>query len=175
MKKVAILFLLFLFLPVFGHAQVFKCKTGSGRVTYSETPCAEGTLPYKAGLVSIGGSAHSASLTRGDDGVFKAAGSVNDQPVDFIVDTGASVTTLSGDIANRLGLRDCVAAGFANTANGQTVICRVTLAKLSVAGFNFANIQVAVSPNMKGVGLLGNDLLKQFNVSLQGDLLTLSK
>jgi len=165
----------FLFLPVFCHAGVFKCKTESGQVTYSEEPCAVGALPYQADQVSIGGSSQYASFVRGNDGVFKAAGSVNSQPVEFVIDTGASVTTLSGDIASRLGLTNCVDMGVAHTANGQTTICRVTLSRLTVAGFNFANIQVAVSPNMRGAGLLGNDLLKQFNVNLQGNLLTLSR
>lgn len=172
MNKIAALLLL---LPFSCYAQVFKCKTESGQVIYSETPCAVGALPYKAGQVSIGGGPQSTSLTRGDDGVFKATGLANDQPVDFVIDTGASVTTLGGDIASRLGLRDCVAAGFAHTANGKTAVCRATLAKLSVAGFNFSNVSVVVSPNMSGIGLLGNDLLKQFSVKLQGDMLTLSR
>lgn len=172
MNKIAVLLL---FLPFSCYAQVFKCKTESGQVTYSETPCAAGALPYKAGQVSVGGAPHSASLTRGDDGVFKAAGFANNQPVEFVIDTGASVTTLGGDIAGRLGLRDCVAAGYAHTANGKTAVCRATLAKLSVAGFNFSNVSVVVSPNMTGSGLLGNDLLKEFSVKLQGDMLTLSR
>jgi aspartyl protease family protein len=172
MKKAVIPFL---FLPVFCHAGVFKCKTESGRITYSEEPCAVGAMRYEARQASIGESSQYASFVRGSDGVFKAAGTVNNQPVEFVIDTGASVTTLGGDIASRLGLRDCVNMGIAHTANGQTPICRVTLAKLTIAGFTFSNVPVAVSPNMRGVGLLGNDLLKQFNVNLQGNMLTLTR
>lgn len=165
-------FLLLLFFPVFAFADVYKC-VNDGSVSYSEKPCAPGAGRSFVSVKSA--SVKSASIARGAGGVFRAAGSVNGQPVNFIIDTGSSFTTLSGDLAYRLGVRDCVVAGTTNTANGVTSFCRVTVPMLTVAGFNFANVSVAVNPTMKGEALFGNDLLNQFTINQQGNLLTLSR
>lgn len=172
MRKAVFLLLLF---PVLSQAEVFKCMNDSGHVTYSERPCVTGAVSYDAARASIGGSTRSVSIPRGTDGIFRASGSVNSQPVNFVIDTGANMTTLSGDIAYRIGVRNCVPAGVSNTANGQTFFCRVTLSKLTLAGFNFTNVSVAINPTMKGDALFGNDLLNQFTIQQQGNLLSLSR
>lgn len=155
--------------------EVYKCKE-NGHITYSSTPCASGRVPYDAGRASFGeSSVGSASISRDAGGVYRAKGSVNGQSEDFIIDTGASMTTLSGGLAYRLGVQNCTAAGIVNTANGKSSFCLVKVAKLTVAGFSFSNISVAVNPGLTGLSLFGNDLLSQFAVSHRNGVMTLSR
>lgn len=155
--------------------EVFKCKE-NGHITYSSTPCSSGRVSYDARRASISeSSVGSASITRDSGGIYRAKGSVNGQSESFIIDTGASFTTLSGDFASRLGVQNCRAVGFFNTANGRVAFCRVNVARLTVAGFSFANVSVAVNPGLIGESLFGNDLLGQFAVSHRNGVMTLSR
>lgn len=168
--------LLLLFFPALAFAEVHKCMTDTGKVTYSETPCVTGRVPYDAGRASISeSSVGSASISRDAGGVYRTKGSVNGQFESFLIDTGASFTTLSGDFASRLGVQNCRAEGFFNTANGRVAFCRVKVAKLTVAGFSFTNVSVAVNPGLIGESLFGNDLLSQFAVSHRNGVMTLSR
>lgn len=172
---IKVVFLLLMFSPVLALAEVHKCMSDTGAITYSETNCLAGALPY-SGKASAGkNSTRSATLTRGADSAFHADGFVNGQSVNFIVDTGSTLTTLGGDVAYRLGIHNCVPVGVTTTANGEALFCRVVISSLSIAGFNFVNVSVAINPGMKGVALFGNDLLKQFTINQHGDQLTISK
>lgn len=168
--------LLFLLIaPVPAFAGVYKC-VNDGKVVYSESPCVSGAVAYDAERVSVAdGSARTATATRGADGTFSLMGAVNGQPVEFMLDTGASFTTISGALAYRLGVRSCVPAGVFKTGNGNSAYCRITLSRLSVAGFNFANVSVAVSPAMSTDALFGNDLLSHFLVIQKNGVMTLSR
>lgn len=147
-----------------------------GHITYSEEPCITKAVPYDAARASVTNSAStSASITRGAGGVFRAAGAVNNTPVNFIVDTGATNTTLSFDAAQKIGIRDCTPAGIAKTGNGSAIFCRVAVSRLTFAGFDFVNVSISVQPAMQGESLLGNDLLKQFTIRQEGNLMTLSR
>lgn len=168
-------FFLLLFFPVFALAGVNKC-VNDGKVVYSELPCVSGAVVYNADRVSVAdGSVRTATASRGADGTFSLMGVVNGQPVNFMLDTGASFTTISGDLAYRLGVRSCVPAGVFKTGNGNSAYCRITLSRLSVAGFNFVNVSVAVSPAMSTDALFGNDLLSHFLVIQKNGVMTLSR
>lgn len=172
MRKAMFLFLLY---PVLCQAEVFKCMN-DGHVTYSEKPCVSGAVHYNTARASIGGELNTVFIPREKNGSFKAMGSVNGQSVEFIIDTGASLTTLGGDIAQRVGfIKSCEPVGVVETANGKTFYCLITVSKLNIVGFNFLNVTIAVNPSMQGVALLGSDLLKQFTINQQGNLLMLSR
>lgn len=164
-----VLLLLVLFVPALSVADVFKC-VNDGRVAYSERPCASGAVPYEA----LGFSSRSLTLVRGGADTFNIAGTVNGMPVNFIVDTGATITAISGDYAYRLGLRSCVPSGFANTANGRVNVCSVFL-DVTVAGHVFNRVEVSVMHNSRGVALLGNDLLRHFVLEQRGDTLLMTR
>ena len=169
-----ILFFLLCF-PLIALAGVHKC-VNDGKVVYSESPCVSGAVVYDAERFSVAdGSVRSVLISRGVGGLFWAVGSVNGLPVDFVVDTGATSTTLSGDVAYRLGVRSCVPVGQVVTANGSTSFCRVNVSSLIVAGFNFFNVSVVVNPTMQGASLFGNDLLKRFTVISRDGVMMLSR
>jgi len=166
--------LLLLFCPVLAFAEVHKC-VNDGKITYTQERCVSGAAVYDAARASIGESrVSSVTLLRGANGVFNLSGFVNGKSADFIVDTGAARSTLTGVLAYSLGLRACVPVSLVSTANGFAGLCRVTVSSLSVAGLELSNVTVDVSPNMRGNSLIGNDLLSRFTVFQKNGVLTLS-
>lgn len=164
-----------LLIPCIVHAGVFKC-VNDGRVSYSSSPCKTGNLPYDRTRSSVAESqAKSVTLVRDASGGFSVPGAVNGIGTNFIVDTGASVTTLSGDYANKLGIYECVPAGISRTANGNTPTCKVKVSTLSFGGFNYSNVTIYMNPTMRGVNLLGNDLLSRFKIHHENNVMVLSR
>lgn len=107
------------------------------------------------------------------DGHFHIAGSINNTPVTYLVDTGASVTSLSQGTADRAGVTDCKPATF-QTANGAINGCIGRVAQLTIGNYEVQNAVVAVMPNMQ-VELLGMNVLSQFQISQSNGLMRLSR
>jgi aspartyl protease family protein len=107
--------------------------------------------------------------------LYPVQGSVNGLTANFIVDTGATNTTLSAELASRLGIHSCVANSVVSTANGIANHCRVIVSSLIFAGFNFRDILVSVSPIMQGPSLIGNDILSIFKIEQEQGLMVLSR
>jgi clan AA aspartic protease (TIGR02281 family) len=167
--------MLVLLLPSAASGEVFKCIV-DGRVSYSSSPCLSGAVPYDAGRISVNDeSADTVTVTRDSHGTYSLPGSINGRSVNFIVDTGASFTTISGDFAKTLGINKCLQVGITHTANGDAPMCRVKISSLSFGGFSYSNISVSLSPNMQGIALIGNDLLSRLKVNQQAGVMVLSK
>jgi aspartyl protease family protein len=172
--KTAILFLILLF-PCFASAEVFKC-VNDGKVSYSSSSCLSGSVPYQSNRASVTDtSADSVTVTRDAHGIYSLPGSINGRSVNFIVDTVASFTTISGDFARQLGINNCVQVGITHTANGDGPMCRVKVDSLSFGGFSYSNLSISLNPTMQGVVLFGNDLLSGFKVNQQAGVMVLSK
>ena len=172
--KTTILILLFC-LSNFAVAETYKCVQ-FGRTTYSSSPCdGNAKIIQQQVSVSDGSERHSVSILRGANGLFTLPGSVNGNSLTFAVDTGATATTISGDDAFRLGIHTCVADAVVSTPNGMTSHCRITVKSLSFAGFNFSNVTINVAPAMRGMNLIGSDLLSNLKIEQQGSIMILSK
>lgn len=89
----------------------------------------------------------------------------------FLVDTGASVTVLTGEDARRLGVQPNDAAGGAKlrTAGGMTVARSATIAQMDVAGRQLRNIRVAIIDNGLPVSLLGQNALSELGTITLGN------
>lgn len=155
-------------------AETYKCIQ-SGQTTYSSDPCGDNATIIENHVSVSDGSAGSITLVRDATGRFSMPGSINGQSTTFTVDTGANVTVISGDIASKLGIHDCVAVGVSHTANGDAPTCRVKVTSMNVGGFNYSNISVFLNPTMQGGALLGNDLLSGFKIDQHADVMVLSK
>jgi aspartyl protease family protein len=170
--------------PTTNSTGVFKC-VNAGHVTYATVPCASGAVAYQSDLITVthadlvtvthASPVRSVSLMRGGNGVYNLSGKVDSYPVDFILDTGASKTTISGTTAYQMGIHSCDITSNTSTANGMAGNCSMTVARLSVGDFIFTNVSVNIAPTMQGNSLIGNDLLSELKVEQHGGVMTLSK
>ncbi len=109
-------------------------------------------------------------LTRQITGHYEVAGRVNDMPVTFVVDTGASLTSLSHAAAYAAGVRSCTPRMF-YTANGQVEGCSTLIPRLSFGEFVLENVEVGVLPNQTQEGLLGMNVLNAFHIEQRGGVM----
>lgn len=96
-------------------------------------------------------------------GQYTAEAIVNGRPVNMMIDTGASVVTISAATAARLG----VVAGAGpkwkvKTANGVTVASPVTLDTLSLGGLYMNKVDALIlAPEAGDVNLIGASFLRR--------------
>mgnify|MGYP000011631329 CR=1 FL=1 len=107
------------------------------------------------------------------DGHYYADGYVNGAPIAFVVDTGATFTTLSREDAYRVGIETCSSRTF-HTANGVVEGCVGRVPKIQIGGFVLRDTDVAVLPNQAGAALLGMNILNNFRVEQQGGVMRIS-
>jgi len=106
-------------------------------------------------------------LDRHADGHYYMDAAINGAPVNFLVDTGASVLALSLEDARQVGIR-VEALDFVHpvsTAAGQTMAAGVMVRRLEIAGHGFQNIPALVLRGSRQ-SLMGMSVLERFS-SLQ--------
>jgi aspartyl protease family protein len=113
-------------------------------------------------------------LERNRYGHYVATGLINDQPVVFLLDTGATVVAIPEHIANQLGLRK--GAQFqTETANGLSTSYRTNLDRISLGDIEMTNVPASISSGMQfDEILLGMSFLKHLKMTQHGKELTLS-
>lgn len=104
-------------------------------------------------------------LTRGDDGHFSVQARVNGKAVNFLVDSGATTTTISGDTANQIGLEIDRSAFpvILSTANGNSQAWRATLNNMRVENITISEHNILVSDTLGDINLLGMNFLDELN------------
>ncbi len=114
-------------------------------------------------------------IRRSDDGHFWIDGEVNGRPVRFLVDSGATVTTLSHGTAERAGVEPRGGFGvMVETANGTTMVERGRAATLKVGPIERTDIAVHISANLGDTNLIGMNFLSTLNAwSVEGRTLVL--
>jgi aspartyl protease family protein len=93
-----------------------------------------------------------------DDGHFWVAGRINGHPTRFLVDSGASVTTVSRSTAQAAGLETGVRVQPVETANGTVMMRRSNAESLSIATISREGMGINVNP-IDGVNVLGMNFL----------------
>ncbi|MBX3642523.1 MAG: TIGR02281 family clan AA aspartic protease [Rubrivivax sp.] len=115
-------------------------------------------------------------LPVGLGGHFMSNGAINGRPVQFMVDTGATVVALSQADAERIGLDWRNAPrGMTQTANGPVPVHRVSLNAVRVGEVEVNNIDAIVMPAQMPYVLLGNSFLSRFQMRRDNDLLRLER
>lgn len=116
-------------------------------------------------------------LRLAEDGLFHIEGRANDRPMRFTIDTGASIIVLNGRDARALGLdaRNGVPSRI-RTASGAAAMRLHRLERLSVAGLELYDVEVAVVENGgPQASLLGLNILGAFGkVSISGQELEIT-
>ena len=114
-------------------------------------------------------------IPRARDGHFYAQGRVNGQPVTFLIDTGASLVTVSEPFARQAQMPAGEPTTF-NTANGVMRGSVVSGVPVSVGPVGVSSVKIGVGlvgQDADGTALLGQSFLSKFDVLLQKDQMVL--
>ena len=110
------------------------------------------------------------------DNMYVVLGSINGYPVDFIVDTGATLVSMSGREAKRLGIdyRVVGTPARSSTASGVVKIYLVNLNKIKVGDIELRNVRGAVHHgDFPAATLLGMSFLSRLTMRQDGQVLEL--
>lgn len=108
-------------------------------------------------------------------GGFATEGSINGKPIRMVIDTGATLVSLSRQQAQHLGLSlDGGEPTRILTANGVIIGTRVTLSRVRVGSIELHDIAAVVSDSPMPFALLGMSFLRQVNMRHDGNELTLT-
>ena len=112
-------------------------------------------------------------LQRNRYGHYVATGKVNNQPVTFFLDTGATDISVPENIANRIGLKKGQPVIY-NTANGPAKNYLTTLDSVSLGNISLHNLRASINPNVDSDEiLLGMSFLKHLEFTQKGKTLTI--
>jgi len=107
-------------------------------------------------------------------GHFTAEGALNGKPINFLVDTGASLVVISPEFARHAGITECRKAR-SSTANGIVETCRATAKQLTLGQFTIKNVEVSYHKGLGSTSLLGMNVISLFKMEQQGDVMKLSR
>lgn len=129
--------------------------------------------PNSAPISENSGNAVEVSLLRNRQGHYIVTGTINRQPAEFLLDTGATDVVIPEGLAARLNLPKGQ-AGRAMTANGPVTIYNTRLDQLSIGEIQLYDVNASINPGMTGESiLLGMSALKQIEFTQRGERLTL--
>lgn len=112
-------------------------------------------------------------LQRVVGGHYAVEGSINQVPAHFLVDTGATFVSVPAAFASHAGIHDCERSRT-NTANGVVDVCLGTARELTLGQFRLKNVRVSYHQGLGDTFLLGMNVIGQFRMEQQGDVMRLS-
>ena len=134
----------------------------------------QGTKDRMAFTADAGGEA--TVLRRAEDGHFYVEIEVNGTPVEFVVDTGATLVVLSREDARAIGLdpEGLRYFGRATTANGEVRTAPIRLEIMQLGPARELDVRAAVNEGALDTSLLGNSYLDRFRrIEIEGDRMRL--
>lgn len=117
-------------------------------------------------------------LPRARDGHYYLTLDINNVPVEFVVDTGASQVVLTQDNAKRIGLNPLALSylGTASTANGTVRTAAVRLDTVSLGAITDTRVRAVVNDGVMNGSLLGMTYLSNFDsITIKDGELILSR
>ena len=180
--SIVLLATFFFFLPFsYSSSQantIFKCKNKKGAYIYQEKPCSEestkdsswkskarqNTFSYasKNSLRSTSrATSGSFTILSSRGGGYFTQGKVNSTPVVFLVDTGATYTSIPQSVADKARMV-CGKKSYTNTANGKAAQCEST-ADISFGIFELPKQKVMILPNLHQP-VLGMNTIRLFHI-----------
>lgn len=115
---------------------------------------------------------------RHDDGHYYLTMTLNDVPVEFVVDTGATDVVLTARDAERIGidLGELIYTGRASTANGTVRTARVTIDNVRIGDMTEDRLRAWVNEGELDTSLLGMAYLQRFEtVEIRNNKLILQR
>ncbi len=112
-------------------------------------------------------------LQRNKYGHYMVSGNVNQHEAVFMLDTGATLVAVPGELQRELGL---ISGNmhYTHTANGRAKAYDTVIDNLEIGDIKLTNVRASIVPNMQGREiLLGMSVLKQLEFTQKGKQLTL--
>ncbi|MCY4302793.1 MAG: TIGR02281 family clan AA aspartic protease [Aestuariivita sp.] len=102
------------------------------------------------------------AIPRSIDGHYYITVQINEEPVNFLIDTGATNIVLSREDASRVGISvdRLVFRDWALTANGQVKLAPVQLDRVALGPIEYTDVSASVSEGPLFQSLLGMDYLQ---------------
>ena len=114
-------------------------------------------------------------LTADRQGHYRVKGQINQVPVDFLVDTGATMVAISKSLANKMNLTGRYPLSI-NTAAGTTNGYLTRINNLSFGEFQFDNVKaVIIEKSEDDMALLGMNVLSEFKIYQEDNQLVLER
>lgn len=110
-------------------------------------------------------SGSSVRILRGEDGHYSITAKVNGSPVRFLVDTGATTSTMSRSSALAAGV-DIPENGFSvmvETASGTAMMRRARIRELAIGTIRREDVAILVSDDIENLNLLGMNYLSSLS------------
>ncbi|WP_367274379.1 TIGR02281 family clan AA aspartic protease [uncultured Legionella sp.] len=115
------------------------------------------------------------ALSADREGHYWIKGKINEHPVDFLVDTGATLVAIPQSIATQLKITGRYPITI-STANGDITGSLTRLQQLSFGEFELQDIKAVIIPGSDNdTVLLGMNVLSQFNMIQEDNRLILKK
>lgn len=125
----------------------------------------------RVAIVNEDSSGKEIVILRSKDGHYYVRGKINSYPVDFMVDTGASIVSISYDLARSINLPRGAPANF-STAGGNMIGEIVSAVDIEVGNIKVNGL--AVSVGIQGnIALLGQNFLRRIDVIQSDDKMIL--
>jgi len=135
-----------------------------------------GESPSNVGSAAGAAGGTRVVLSAGTGGHFVTQGQINGKSAQLVVDTGASLVSLSTEDADRMGLDYRGGqAGQVSTANGVIPAWRIKLATVQIGDVMVYNVDSLVSAGAMPYVLLGNSFLSRFQMTRTNDQMVLEK
>lgn len=130
-----------------------------GTIVYNNKSLLNNYIPYLANTSQDGKIQIQKSL----DDHFYLMAKLNGKKVLFLIDTGATTTTLTERDARRIGLdvNDLKYNQIIQTANGTTFSADAKIESFEIDNFQMNDLWVLVNKNLSGNSLLGMNFLKR--------------
>lgn len=165
--------LLLVCLPLVGHAQMYKCKQADGRTTFQDVECPPGTAGTKI-LSAVPKTPEVMSIIADSQGHFHAGVMINDVRVDGVIDTGATLVSMSVATARSMGIPVAGSrVGRAQTANGIITTFNRVVPLVRIGGIDLYDVEISITANSPT--LIGMNVLRRLKVSEENGQMTLSK
>jgi aspartyl protease family protein len=133
------------------------------------------TVRPMQGMISAEGRIE---VPRANDGHYYLTLSVNNKPVQFMIDTGASEIVLTDDDAHRVGIStaDLAYMGRAMTANGEVRTAPVNLNSVALGPIEDSDVTAWVTQGEMDQSLLGMAYLRRWQkIEITGGTLVLTR
>jgi aspartyl protease family protein len=120
--------------------------------------------PNQSVATSKSGQSQQIELVRNNHGHYVFTGEINQKPVTFLVDTGATMTSIPAGLQRYLGLQ----AGQpfqVSTANGVTTAYMTRLGEMRLGDIRLTNVKASLNPGLPSDSiLLGMNVLKHLEL-----------